>query len=357
MRDVIEEIDAALRRKGLTDAAASKLAVGNLSLIKNMRAQKSSGKRYSFQALEHLAQVLDLELYFGPDRSKSNPTSLAFSPTETLPLKGFAACSVQGWGRPQPQDKSFPKPISVTDPGAFYVRAHGQSMIPEGIPPSALCVVSPSTFPQENDRVYVEEYGGRTAIKRLIRKTERALFLRGWLPIENGKQTAFEEERPLAFITACHPIQLVMRGTPGTPSSPTVCLDDPRAAQHLPTTQTETTPLQTDEIIFSHSWQAKNGLSNQNLQLASVTDDAMSPTIRSGANILIAPHDQTLITGNLYAVKTNTSISVRRVEILPQNLVLLKTDNPNFASTILDQPPNRTSEILGRVVWYGQSVL
>lgn len=68
MDPILEAIDEALRRKGISDAAASKLAVGNFALIKNMRSSRSDEKRYNFQALERLADVLGLECYFGPKR-------------------------------------------------------------------------------------------------------------------------------------------------------------------------------------------------------------------------------------------------------------------------------------------------
>lgn len=68
MDHVLDLIDDALRRKGLSDAAASKLAVGNYALIKNMRSARSEDKRYNFQSLQKLAEVLDLECYFGPPR-------------------------------------------------------------------------------------------------------------------------------------------------------------------------------------------------------------------------------------------------------------------------------------------------
>lgn len=71
MDPVLAAIDDALKRLDLTDAAASKLAVGNYSLIKNMRADRGSDKRYSFQSLQELARVLGLECYFGPKRELS----------------------------------------------------------------------------------------------------------------------------------------------------------------------------------------------------------------------------------------------------------------------------------------------
>lgn len=68
MDPILSVIDDALARAGLSDAAASKLAVGNYALIKNMRAARGDDKRYSFQSLSELARVLGLECYFGPKR-------------------------------------------------------------------------------------------------------------------------------------------------------------------------------------------------------------------------------------------------------------------------------------------------
>jgi hypothetical protein len=68
MDDILSTIDAALREKGLSDAAASKLAVGHPSLLKNLRLPREGEKRYNLAALMRLADVLGLEFYFGPRR-------------------------------------------------------------------------------------------------------------------------------------------------------------------------------------------------------------------------------------------------------------------------------------------------
>ena len=57
MDPILEIIDAALRRKGLSDSAASKLAVGHSSLIKNMRIPRDGEKRYNLPALQKLSEV------------------------------------------------------------------------------------------------------------------------------------------------------------------------------------------------------------------------------------------------------------------------------------------------------------
>lgn len=74
MDEILAAIDDALARKGLSDAAASKLAVGNYALIKNLRSSRAAreeDRRTNFHALQRLAEVLDLECYFGPRRTNS----------------------------------------------------------------------------------------------------------------------------------------------------------------------------------------------------------------------------------------------------------------------------------------------
>jgi hypothetical protein len=79
MDSILETIDQALRQKGLTDAAASKLAVGHPSLIKNLRMPRDGEKRYNLPSLIRLAEVLDLEFYFGPRRASELSPSAVIS--------------------------------------------------------------------------------------------------------------------------------------------------------------------------------------------------------------------------------------------------------------------------------------
>jgi hypothetical protein len=71
VKDILDLIDEALLRKSLSASAASKLAVGNPSLIKNMRQETGYQKRFNAVALSKLANVLDLEFYFGEEREQT----------------------------------------------------------------------------------------------------------------------------------------------------------------------------------------------------------------------------------------------------------------------------------------------
>lgn len=138
MDPILDAIDAALVRKGLSDAAASKLAVGNYALIKNMRSGRSEEKRYNFQALEKLADVLGLECYFGPPRERgagladADPSKLAHIPLHEALLS--AGGGVEN-GDERVVDylafsRDWMRKIGLSPSNAVLARAKGDSMEP-----------------------------------------------------------------------------------------------------------------------------------------------------------------------------------------------------------------------------------
>ncbi|MYD99131.1 MAG: hypothetical protein F4X98_17325 [Gammaproteobacteria bacterium] len=83
---VQREIESALRREGLSRAAASRLAQGNPSLVKNIM----NGHAPRLDSLARLAEVLNLDLYFGPPRNTPAPAETAATPADR-PVPGPAA--------------------------------------------------------------------------------------------------------------------------------------------------------------------------------------------------------------------------------------------------------------------------
>ena len=117
------------------------------------------------------------------------------------------------------------------DQDMFWVSAIGQSMIPEGIRSSAFCLVAPDTEAREGDRVWVLDHEGKAAIKRLVEKQENGnLGLRGWMPIRDGQQKDFVEERFAAGLREVYPVIAVFEGRPG--SETCSYIPDPRPPAH-----------------------------------------------------------------------------------------------------------------------------
>lgn len=91
IESILTVIDDALARKGLSDAAASQMAVGNRSYIKNLRASAKSGRatRPSFTSLQSLACVLDLQVTFSR-RVDANSGSDLQDPVQTFAQSAIA---------------------------------------------------------------------------------------------------------------------------------------------------------------------------------------------------------------------------------------------------------------------------
>lgn len=140
MDPILDEIERALTKKGLTAAAASKLAAGHFSLIKNMKSSKAKGARYSVESLQKLADVLDLEFYFGPPRD-TDPASAPPSadPEDFAKIPLHAALLAAGDGRENGTEeivdylafrRDWLRRVGVAPGNAALARVDGESMQP-----------------------------------------------------------------------------------------------------------------------------------------------------------------------------------------------------------------------------------
>lgn len=98
MDPILDALDEALKKKGLTDAAASKLAVGHPSLLKNLRMPRKGEKRYNIAALIKLAEVLDLEFYYGPPRAKEPSAVTQIDGSQFAAIARYDAKAAAGGG-------------------------------------------------------------------------------------------------------------------------------------------------------------------------------------------------------------------------------------------------------------------
>lgn len=194
MDPILDHIDRALRDKGLSDAAASKLAVGNYSLIKNMRSARSEDKRYNFQALERLAQVLELECYFGPRRMPpTEPVVMDAEAYAQVPVLDAWLAAGSGHLNGDAEiighlafRRDWLTKIGISPGHARVARAKGDSMAP-GIGNGDLVLIDTAKTLADvptraaKDRrstpVYAFIQAGEARIKRLQRPADRSLLI------------------------------------------------------------------------------------------------------------------------------------------------------------------------------------
>ena len=199
MDPILKTIDEALKKKGLSDAAASRMAVGHPSLIKNLRMPRSGEKRYNLPSLEKLAEVLDLELYFGPPRDLTPPPEVDVDGSRFATVARHDASASAGGGfvnfDEAPIDHlAFSKTWLVQNgiqPGAsVLINARGQSMEPS-IYDGDLVMIDRRKRGVRNGRIYVyNDPTDGTRVKRLEVVPGHAIIVRS----DNPDQKEFPPE-------------------------------------------------------------------------------------------------------------------------------------------------------------------
>lgn len=155
-------------------------------------------------------------------------TGARFSATETLPVHGVAACSVQGWGKAQQQREPAPAPAAPGAAEAFWVVAAGQSMRPDGVHHLDWCLISTTASAQPGDRVWIRASDG-ASVKRLMAMDDHTITLRGWLPQDDkGAQREFVDIRQRSGVAELRPVIAVFPHRP-KPGEPAAQRPDPHA--------------------------------------------------------------------------------------------------------------------------------
>ncbi len=198
-----------------------------ISMIRTFLSDRSP----NLDTLEKIAKAADwtsltLDFKQKPDNPKQ------FSATNELPNHGLAKCGIVGWFNDR-DDGSLPAPEGLNDPDAFYVRATGLSMRPEGIPSGSFCLISPQTGVKTGDRVYVLDDDEKVSVKRLIDEDDKSYTLRGWMSPEGGRQTNYEDQRFKTGIVKIAPVIAVIKNRP-EPSEQIEYVDDPRQHEFAP---------------------------------------------------------------------------------------------------------------------------
>ncbi len=187
MDPILETIDEALKRKGLSDAAASKLAVGHSSLIKNLRMPREGEKRYNLPALKKLAEVLDLEFYFGPIRDVGPACVALVDGADYTAVPRYDAELAAGGGVDNDhQDevietlafrRDWLKRLGVSPANACLVKVRGDSMEPL-LHDRDMVLIDRGRRAVRSGKIYALIEGGDARVKRLERPDDQTLVLR-----------------------------------------------------------------------------------------------------------------------------------------------------------------------------------
>lgn len=366
-RHMADLVDRALEDKGVSARSVSIDVVGHDGLIRDIRA----GRIPSYDRVRALFEYLDIDLYMNPATSAPEEIDyLATTPNLTLPLHGMAKCGIQGWADDRLEREPIPRPAWVSDDSAFWVIASGQSMVPEGISSGDFCLVSPGRMPRIGDRIWIKQASveKRVSIKRLIDLTSEKATLRGWLPVRDGSQDDFIEERPLKAVAELFPVIGVYRGLFGKSGVHVQFLPDPQTGPGTRNDGLVVVELLVDSIAksnlhrfpsamsFPAKWLQQRGLRSGSVALAAVSDAYLAPAIPEGSVVLINTSIRQTGENGLYAVQVNGAIRIRRIEQLPNGTLLLGGDNQIAQTSLIPKERRGSVSILGKVVWVGSNL-
>lgn len=189
--NVVEEIEAALARKGIEAATASRLAVGNPSLIKNIKVGQGNVGAVTLQAL---ADVLDLEFYFGPKRI-NEPTTIRTTNNDFALIPLFDAALAAGTGAVNGDNapisdlafhRKWLRSIMLNPARACVARATGESMQPTIQPDDMLLIdLDKKEVPvrryaptaRSRPAIYALVHEGKARVKRIARPDQSTIIL------------------------------------------------------------------------------------------------------------------------------------------------------------------------------------
>ena len=110
-----------------------------------------------------------------------------------------------------------------------------------------------------------------------------------------------------------------------------------------------------DLFAFRKRWLRRMASSPANLLLMVVNGDSMSATIKDGDCVLLDTGRKHIYDGNIYALRLDDTIVIKRLSLRPENKVLIISDNKD------EYPPYESLakdiQVLGQIIWIARNLV
>jgi len=94
---------------------------------------------------------------------------------------------------------------------------------------------------------------------------------------------------------------------------------------------------------------------NKEYRLVKHLGDSMEPTLKDGDFVLAEHPTSEPFSDGLYVFEIGTRYLVKRLQVIPSGVHILKNDNPNYSEYKSESSENvRDLTIMGKVVWAGK---
>lgn len=175
-----EAILRQIERRGLTETAVSREAVGNPNAIKNLRIRRGTGKKaHPIDNLIAVAEYLDLEIYIGPRRPSEpepQPISEHVAVQTILKIRPFAKPGEEKAQIFTPFTRALLRELGVEPAQCSTLDCEDESMSPE-IPKGGRVLLDHSRKSVRNGQLYgVVDPDGGVVVRRLERTGDHLLL-------------------------------------------------------------------------------------------------------------------------------------------------------------------------------------
>jgi phage repressor protein C with HTH and peptisase S24 domain len=108
----------------------------------------------------------------------------------------------------------------------------------------------------------------------------------------------------------------------------------------------------TGALAFRRDWLRERGVSPDRACLLTVTGDSMAPTLHDGDLVMIDERRTQVRSRRVYAlIDTDGAARVKRLDVVPEQLIILTSDNPAHPAETRTGPDMNRLRILGEIVW------
>ena len=104
--------------------------------------------------------------------------------------------------------------------------------------------------------------------------------------------------------------------------------------------------------FFRTDWITTKGNPHRMI-LLDIFGNSMEPELKDGDSVLIDQSQKDILAGAIYAIGVEDVIMVKRVEKLPNKLVL-HSDNKSYTPVYIDSDEIEKVRIIGKVIWVGR---
>ena len=317
IHDIQKQIANGIAKKGLSAAAASRQAVGNPNLIKNIM----NGHIPRLDSLMKLATVLDFVFYFGPsDQSLTKDLNQSGIDSEKTRLEAGLATINQVLDLPAGAsvDGIIQAIEALTAGGRSEEKNGGDQAMHQAMAElrSAAGVLRDATQTLEHHT------------DRKVREPALDAELAAMRAAIQGLSSDAEESR-----------------ASDQPAVRQIALVELAAAAGGGATDLDERVV--GQLAFKRSWLEREGLDPTQCVVIGVLGESMEPTLPDGCRILVARGRRQRRAGRLFVLRTGDGLVVKRLDKDAAGRWLLLSDHPAWS-------PARwtaTTEIIGEVVW------